>query len=484
MANMMHSNITSGFDNGGTYSIPRVGIVIPVYNRRKDLEALLQSLARLKYRNFDVLVVDNGSTDDVKTLRCVADFELLTFSENHGAIRGFNEGARSFVRRGGYRYIWLLDSDLTVHEEALGHSVQIMEADDSIGICVSIIYNSFDREMVVEAGGMIDLKRGTVSARFGNERRRHLPETEDVDYASCGMSLLRVRMIEQIGLYDERYYFLWEDMDYGIYVRKNGWRIVVSSRSELYHPPFTEKRNPNIYAYFGVRNPLLTVARHTGGPLLPYYLYCNLSRYIRIAMLMRFSGVGGFSGLTFKGLADFITGHLGRAEPTDIIGVVPSDKAVVMASEQRVHVIGIGSQDVVEAALAAIKRETSAWVVLVVQSYRARLFENSGFDQIVTYDDRSAGALLDYMKTGLTIMISGGCAVNTDLKVTSPLIYFSSRVYDWNNPENRFYHSRLSLYAAWQLAAAVVLGLIIALFYLPPVYAAALVHKRKKPVIP
>lgn len=481
MPNLKNS-IVEGYDSVVPDHGARVGIVIPVYNRRKDLAALLQSLSEMNYSNFDVLVVDNGSSDDVKELQKNADFELLSFTDNLGAIRGFNEGARSFVRRGGYRYIWLLDSDLTVHVDALGHSVRIMEADKNIGICVSIIYSSFDKDMVVEAGGMIDLKRGTVSARFSNEKRSILPETEDVDYASCGMSLLRVSMIEKIGLYDERYHFLWEDMDYGIYARKNGWRVVVSSQSELYHPPFTEKRNPNIYAYFGVRNPLLTVAKHAYGSLLPYYLFCNLSRYIRIALLLRFSGVMGFASLTFKGINDFIFGNLGKAELGEIIGV-SSLRSVDLISEQLVNVIGTGSQETVEAVLAAIKRDTNTQIVLIVPQYRARLFDNLGFDRIVTYDDHAVGALREYLKTGLTILVRGGCIVNTDLKVTSPLIYFCSKVYDWNNLESCFYRSRISLYSVWQPIAAVMLALIIALFYLLPVYAAALFHKRKVPVI-
>jgi hypothetical protein len=273
-------------------------------------------------------------------------------------------------------------------------------------------------------------------------------------------------------------------MDYGIFVRKNGWRVVVSYQSELYHPPFTEKRNPNIYAYFGVRNPLLTVARHTSGLLLPYYLFCNFSRYIRIALLMKFSGVSGFAGLTFKGIVDFISGRLGKAELAEITGILPIEGKVFLKANQRVHLIGTGSRDVVEAALVCIKKETSAEIVLVVQGYRAKLFENSGFNKIITYDDHAGNALLEYLRTGMAILTSSDCVVNTDLKITSPLVYFSSRVFDWHSSEDRFYRSRLSLYSIWQPIAAVVLGFCSAAFFLPMVYAAALVHKRKKPVIP
>lgn len=463
---------------------PRVGIVIPVYNRRNDLAALLNSLSVLNYCNFDVLVVDNGSSDDVKGLQTEFDFEILQFSENHGAIRGFNEGARSFVRRGGYKYIWLLDSDVTVHEGALGFSVRLMEADETIGICVSIIYNSFDRDKVVEAGGKIDLKNGAVMARFGNEPRSLLPEIEDVDYASCGMSLLRVSMIESIGLYDERYHFLWEDMDYGIYVRKNGWRVVVSSQSELYHPPFTEKRNPNIYAYYGVRNPLLTVARHASSVQLPCFLFCNLCRYIRIAFLMIFSGVKNFAGLSFRGILDFISGRFGKAELAEIKKTIPLHEKVALADYNKVHVVGTASQDEVAAALTSIRKETSAPVFLVVQNYRACLFEASGFDKIVTYDDHNSNPIFEYLSTGIKIFVSGGSIVNTDPKVTSPLLYFRPTVVDWDNVTKKFNRSRLGLFSLWQPVLAVVLGYLLALFFLPMVWCVSLKHKRKPPVIP
>lgn len=463
---------------------PRVGIVIPVHNRRQDLAALLQSLAGLRYCNYDILVVDNGSADNVWELQQEFTFELLPFAENLGAIRGFNAGARSFVQRGGYQYIWLLDSDLTVHAEALRHSVGILEENHDIGICVSIIYNIHDKDIVVEAGGMINLRQGRVSARLGNEQRRPLPVTEDVDYASCGMSLLRVSMIEKIGLYEERYHFLWEDMDYGIFVRKNGWRVVVSSRSELYHPPFTEKRNPNIYAYYGVRNPLLTVSRHTPHVQLPYYLLNNLFKYIRIALLMSFSGVSGYAVLTAKALVDFIAGRFGAAELWEITAMSSTEDKGVLVHETRIHVVGTASRDVVEAAFAAIKKETAADIVLVVQRYRATLFEKTGFDRIMIYDDHTTYPVLGYLRIGLAILAGGGCVINTDLTVTSPLAYCGKRVYDWHHTQNRLYRSRLGLGSVWQPILAFVIGIVLSVLLVPLAYAAALKHRRKQTVIP
>lgn len=461
-----------------------IGVVIVVHNRKDDLLRLLDSLQKQAYSDYEILIIDNGSTDGLSDISRLPSVEYMRLEENIGAAKGFNCGIRHMLQKNKYDYLWLLDSDLLVGRTALSELVKIMESDDAVGICGSIIYNIYDPGIVVEAGANIDLKRGLVISHYCNQLRGVLPDVLDVDYVGSGVSLLRTEMISQIGLFDERYYFLWEDMDYGLLASRNGWKVVVSTSSEVYHPPFTEKRNPNIYAYYGVRNPLLTVAKYSSKACMPYYLLINLCRYLRIGLLMLFSGRKKFAQLSFRAISDYVAGRFGKAALMEVDQTGPSMEMGVLKREKRVVILGLEGKSAVQSAVEFVKASCSGEIIVVAQNYRRELLGDLEVDRIITYDDRAPGLFREYWKAGRTIMRLGGCVINTDLTVVSPLCYFGYRTFDWDHRERGLFRSRFGLLAAWRPAAAVVLAPLLALFILPSVWLASLKHKAKQPVLP
>ena len=91
---------------------PKVAIVIVTWNKKSYVMGLLQSLRDIDYDNHDIIVVDNASTDD--TCRAIREqfpqVNLIVNSENLGGTGGFNTGLRYVLRKGGYKYTWLLDT--------------------------------------------------------------------------------------------------------------------------------------------------------------------------------------------------------------------------------------------------------------------------------------------------------------------------------------------------------------------------------------
>lgn len=211
---------------------------------------------------------------------------------------------------------------------------------------------------------------------------------------------------------------------------------------------------------------------------------CNLKRYLRIALLMMFSGSKGFARLTFKAIFDYILGRFGKAELYDINQSIPSKKLVDLSKEYSTYIIGTGSRESIEALIEFIKIQTQMKICLIVQDYRKTLFEGINVDQIIIYDDRSLHAIREYLKIGTSILSEGGCVINTDLKVASPLGYFGWRGYDWDDSSGQLYRSRQCIYSLWKPAASVALGNLLAILFLPAVWIAALKHKRQKPVMP
>jgi hypothetical protein len=354
-----------------------------------------------------------------------------------------------------------------------------MESDERIGICGAVIYSSFDHDLIVEAGAAIDLASGTVVPHFCNQRRQPLPAVSEVDYLGSGVSLLRSEMVEQIGVYDERYHFLWEDMDYGLHAADNGWRVVVCGGSEVYHPPFTEKRNPHIYAYYGVRNALLIAGRHTHGMRLLHCMHGNLKKSARIALLKLFYGRGRYASLSLCGVRDFITGRFGRFAaplPAAETGTVGKE-AVVVGSElagKRLVVVASAASEVVFALLEHLRTLSPASVVLVVQSYRANLFAGSGADAVVTYNDRAGDLILDYLRAACKLAITRGMLINSDADFASPFTFLFHQALNWDRKDGRLSVSKQNLFSLWKPVLAVLGAEIFALALLPLVCLAAI----------
>lgn len=465
---------------------PVVGVLIVVHNRKADLLRLLASLFRSDYRSFDVLVLDDHSSEDLSEVGRDFPLEYIRLSENVGFVAGMSKGLRHLLQKERYSYLWVLDSDLEVAPDALRHLVAASVADEKIGVAGCVIYNTYRRNVVVESGADVNLRTGVVTARNCNVSNPSLEKFIEVDFIASGGggSLINVQALQATGLHDNRYCFLWEDTDFGLLLKNVGFRSVVVTDALVYHPPFTEKRNPNIYAYYGVRNPLLTVAKYAKGVRLPWYLYCNMCRYLRIGLLMMFSGSKGFNRLTFKALGDFICGRFGKAQLTDIAPVAARSRTADLSRERRIVILGLGSREAIAAALSYARHSSRAAITLVVQSYRQELLSNIDADNIITYDDRSSHVMIEYLKTGLAILCRGGCVINTDLKVTSPFTYFSWRTADWHDSMGQLTVSSTTISAIWKPIAAVTLGNLLSLFLLPLVWIASLRHRSKQPVRP
>ncbi|HLP80887.1 MAG TPA: glycosyltransferase family 2 protein, partial [Nitrosomonas sp.] len=420
-----------------------IGILIVVHNRKEDLIRLLRSLDCQQYQVTEILIIDNGSTDDLSEVQNLTSVEYLKLEENTGFVSGMVRGIRYLLSKNRYRYIWILDSDIEVSPTALNRLVAAFEEHKNVGLAGSVVWNKYAREIVVEAGACVDLRSGVVTARFCNERQPMMDPIMDVDFVGSGSgSLIRADALHTFGLHDERYFFLWEDVDYGLCLKQNGLRSVVVADAAVFHPPFTEKRNPNIYAYYGVRNPLLTVAKYTNGLRLPLFLFGNLNRYLRIALLMLFSGRRSFAQLTFRAIFDYIRGLFGNAELMEIDQTAVPMVGADLSCEKRVVILGLGSISAIKSAIDGVRRVNDIRITLVIQSYRLALLPQSGADDLITYDDRYSNALRGYLRTGVAILRQGGCIINTDLQSVSPLCYFGWRTYDWDHAQRKFFHSR------------------------------------------
>jgi GT2 family glycosyltransferase len=249
-------------------TMPAVALVVLNWNGANDTLACLVSLETLTYPNFRVLLVDNGSTDDsIAQFRAYSapyPLELLTTNHNLGYAGGNNVGTRRAIDTGA-EFVLILNNDTTVSPELLEQLVESAQRHPDAGVfSARLLY--FDRPSTVWFDGAEWNRRINFLEWPGQDLDiADLPcEDHETAYA-CGAALFfRVRVVQQIGLLDELFFLVWEEVDWCYRAREAGWKILVVPSARVWHKvgaSFGSECSP-LRTYFSTRNELLWFQRH------------------------------------------------------------------------------------------------------------------------------------------------------------------------------------------------------------------------------
>ncbi|WP_276957944.1 glycosyltransferase family 2 protein [Allomeiothermus silvanus] len=207
---------------------PIAYIIVLNWNGWRDTLACLAALEALNYPNYEVVVVDNGSTDGSaeEIRKAKPQVNLLETRQNLGFAGGNNIGIRYALEQGA-EYIWLLNNDTVVDPDALTAMVELAEKDCRIGVVGSVLYY-MEQPTKVQAwgGGRVNLLTG---------RSRHLLAPGEPHYITGASMLLRREALEQVGLLDEGFFMYWEDADLSFRLRQKGWMVAVAPESKVLH---------------------------------------------------------------------------------------------------------------------------------------------------------------------------------------------------------------------------------------------------------
>ena len=126
---------------GFSLATPRVAIVLLNWNSTEDTLACIESIRKLTYKTFQVVVIDNQSeVSQYRALKSGCANELvLRQKRNLGFAGGCNVGIR-WALQNGFEYVWLLNNDSVVDSESLSELVRAMQSDPRIGIGGGIMY--------------------------------------------------------------------------------------------------------------------------------------------------------------------------------------------------------------------------------------------------------------------------------------------------------------------------------------------------------
>jgi GT2 family glycosyltransferase len=251
-------------------SAPLVLIVLLNWNSFDETQAAVESVLRMDYPNFRVLIIDNGSKDhSVSQLREIIGerVDLLESPENKGYTGGCNLGIERALNIGA-QYIWLLNNDAVVEKEVLSSLVATAERDKRIGLVTPMIA-TLDGERITFAGGVISIKDGlynetndpVVAAEWATQH----PEAGLVIGTAM---LLRTELVQRIGMLDTSFFAYFEDIDYSARSAAAGFRNVVDPNSVVRHREKNRNTKPleiqPHYWYYMARNESRFWRKHLG----------------------------------------------------------------------------------------------------------------------------------------------------------------------------------------------------------------------------
>lgn len=272
----------------------RVSIIIVNWNGLKHLPDCLASLQRQSFRDFEVVLVDNGSSDgSLAYLRQEHPWvEVVALPENRGFAGGNNAG---LVHARG-ELIVTLNNDTEADAGFLQALVEVADSHPQAGMVAARILNYFQPDRIDSLG--LAFCRDAMSR--GDFRGRRFAElslgkVEEILIPSACVALYRRRMLEEVGFFDEEFFAYCEDSDLGLRGRLAGWRALLARDAVVYHKySMTSGSFSPLKLYLVERNHYFVALKNFPLPLLLLVPFFTVARYLtQAALVLQGKGSGG-----------------------------------------------------------------------------------------------------------------------------------------------------------------------------------------------
>ncbi|MDF2505028.1 glycosyltransferase family 2 protein, partial [Clostridium sp.] len=194
---------------------PKVFIVILNFNSFKDTKECLLSLQKLEYSNYEIIVVDNSSTDgSYEKLRTEFNtYNIIKSNENLGYANGNNIGIK-YALENKADYICVLNNDVIVEDDFLDKIIKVMEDDKDIGLAGPCICKYHDKNIIQAMGANINLYNGLTQGKYKNYKYSDIPQKDiQVDYLGGACFVCRREVFEKIGFIPENYFLFFEETE-------------------------------------------------------------------------------------------------------------------------------------------------------------------------------------------------------------------------------------------------------------------------------
>ncbi|MEK7616873.1 MAG: glycosyltransferase family 2 protein [Patescibacteria group bacterium] len=268
---------------------PLVSILILTYDRTDLLNDCLRSVLNSDYPNLEFIVSDNGSSEDIsgfiKDKFPHSKIKIVKLKVNRGLTGGFNFGFK-FCKG---KYIMLLSNDTKIEKRAISYMVNMIENDKKIGIVAPKIIQMKNPNFLHNVGSFITYTGFLY--HFGLLQNKDNGNYQQKYYIfSCNGAgfLIRKETARLCGLFDEDFFYFYDDSDLSHRVWLAGYTVVYCPRANLWHlwSATMKGANPQIW-YYNHRNHISSFLRNLSAP----YLFLMLFNFNLMLLLWFFVNI-------------------------------------------------------------------------------------------------------------------------------------------------------------------------------------------------
>lgn len=238
----------------------KVSVIIPNWNGYELLKDCLPSLKKQTFTDFEVVVVDNGSTD--KSVSYIKnkfpEIKLIELSNNTGFAPAVNLGIKICVGD----YMILLNNDTRVDKKFIEYLVKTADKYPDVGLVAAKMLNFYNPKIIDSAGDYIDV--------VGHANNIGMGQIDNIDFnkpgytflVTGGGSLIKRQVFETIGFLDNYYFAYMEDVDFGLRAQIAGLKAYYEPKAIVYHKhKATSSRIKPFAEYLQYRNMTATIIK-------------------------------------------------------------------------------------------------------------------------------------------------------------------------------------------------------------------------------
>ena len=208
----------------------KVTIIIPNYNDLAFMEPCMKALDHQNFKDFSVLVVDNGATDGSVEWLKEHGIPAVFLKTNTGFSGAVNVG----IKKAATPYVILLNNDTKADPDYVGELVRAMEASPKIFSVSSRMIQMYHPDLMDDAGDMYSVLGWAYQRGVGQPLERY-DKPFKIFSACAGAAIYRRQVFEEIGYFDEMHFAYLEDIDVGYRAKLYGYDNVYCPTARIFH---------------------------------------------------------------------------------------------------------------------------------------------------------------------------------------------------------------------------------------------------------
>lgn len=257
----------------------QVSIIIPNWNGKELLRECLDSLEKQTDKDFEIIVVDNGSKDySIEYLtNNYPEITIVKLDKNYGFAKAINEG----VKKSKAKYVVFLNNDTIVDKDWVKNLVEMAERYPEVISINSKLLNFYDRKKIDGLGIEVNEVGQATSIGWEQINKGNFEEPFYIFGATGGAALFKRQEFVELGMFDENFFMYSEEVDFAFRAQFSGFKSLFCPLALVYHKhKASASKKPQHIEYWQFKNMMQTIIKN-----YPSKLFLQKWRWLKIILV-------------------------------------------------------------------------------------------------------------------------------------------------------------------------------------------------------